>query len=95
MIELIIDLKNLDSLRAINSKTIEIELFDNDIISTKLNENVVMVDMFERGDRGEDGKTPIKGVDYMTVEDINEIKEGLELDVKIEAATIEEIQRLF
>ena len=95
MIELIIDLKNLDSLRAINSKTIEIKLSDNDIISTKLNENVVMVDMFERGDRGEDGKTPIKGVDYMTIEDINEIKEGLQLDVGIEAATIEDIKRLF
>ena len=98
MIELIIDLKNLDSLRAINSKTIEIKLSDNDITSTKLNENVVRVDMSERGDRGEDGqdgKTPIKGVDYMTVEDINAIKEDLQLDVGIEAATIEDIKRLF
>lgn len=42
-----------------------------------------------------DGYTPVKSVDYMTEEDINEIKEGLELDVEIEAATIEEIQRLF
>lgn len=48
-----------------------------------------------RGLPGNDGYTPIKGIDYMTAEDINEIKEGLELDVKIETATIEEIQRLF
>ena len=42
-----------------------------------------------------DGYTPVKNVDYMTVEDINEIKEGLELDVEIEAATMEDIKRLF
>lgn len=42
-----------------------------------------------------DGYTPVKSVDYMTVEDINEIKEELQLDVEIETATIEEIQRLF
>ena len=48
-----------------------------------------------RGPQGKDGHTPIKGVDYMTAEDIDEIKEGLELDIEIEAATIEEIQRLF
>ena len=47
------------------------------------------------GPKGDKGDIPKKGVDYMTVEDINEIKEGLELDVEIEAATIEEIQRLF
>ena len=55
----------------------------------------VQVQITERGLPGKDGYTPIKGIDYMTVEDINEIKEGLELDVEIEAATIEEIQRLF
>ena len=55
----------------------------------------VQVQITERGLPGKDGYTPIKGVDYMTVEDINEIKEELELDVEIEAATIEEIQRLF
>ena len=48
-----------------------------------------------RGAKGNDGYTPIKGVDYMTAEDIDEIKEGLELDIEIEVATIEEIQRLF
>ena len=52
-------------------------------------------DTGDQGPQGNDGYTPVKGVDYMTVEDINEIKEGLELDVEIEAATIEEIQRLF
>ena len=55
----------------------------------------VQVQIKERGLPGKDGHTPVKGVDYMTVEDINEIKEGLQLDVEIEAATIEEIQRLF
>ena len=55
----------------------------------------VQVQITERGLPGKDGYTPIKGVDYMTAEDIDEIKEGLELDVEIEAATIEEIQRLF
>ena len=47
------------------------------------------------GPKGDKGDTPKKGVDYMTVEDINEIKEGLELDVEIETATIEDIKRLF
>ena len=58
----------------------------------------VQVQIKESGPRGlpgKDGYTPVKGVDYMTVEDINEIKEGLELDVEIETATIEDIQRLF
>ena len=58
----------------------------------------VQVQIKESGPRGlpgKDGYTPVKGVDYMTVEDINEIQEGLELDVEIETATIEEIQRLF
>ena len=67
----------------------------------------VQVQITERGLPGKDGYTPIKGidyfdgytpvksVDYMTVEDINEIKEELQLDVEIETATIEEIQRLF
>ena len=55
----------------------------------------VQVQITERGLPGKDGYTPIKGIDYMTVEDINEIKEGLELDIEIETATIEEIQRLF
>lgn len=89
MIELVIDLKNLDSLRAINSKTIEIKLSDNDVFSTKLNENVVRVDMSERGDRGKDGKdgkTPIKGVVYFTEED----KKGL-IELSIDFATNEEV----
>lgn len=55
----------------------------------------VQVQIMERGLPGKDGYTPIKGVDYMTVEDINEIKEDLQLDFEIETATIEEIQRLF
>lgn len=55
----------------------------------------VQVQIKERGLPGKDGYTPIKGVDYMTVEDINEIKEDLQLDFEIETATIEEIQRLF
>ena len=58
----------------------------------------VQVQIKESGPRGlpgKDGYTPIKGIDYMTIEDISEIQEGLELDVEIETATIEEIQRLF
>ena len=67
----------------------------------------VQVQITERGLPGKDGYTPIKGIDYfdgytpvksldyMTVEDINEIKEDLQLDFEIETATIEEIQRLF
>lgn len=60
-----------------------------------LDVNVQIIGSGPRGLPGSDGYTPIKGVDYMTVEDINEIKEELELDIEIEAATIEEIQRLF
>ena len=60
-----------------------------------LNVNVQITGSGPRGAKGNDGYTPIKGVDYMTAEDIDEIKEGLELDIEIEAATIEEIQRLF
>ena len=65
------------------------------IEDNNLNVNVQITGSGPRGLPGSDGYTPIKGIDYMTAEDINEIKEGLELDVEIETATIEEIQRLF
>ena len=63
------------------------------IEDNNLDINVQIIGSGPRGPQGNDGYTPIKGIDYMTVEDINEIKEGL--DIEIETATIEEIQRLF
>ena len=89
MIVLEIDLKS-DTISDVMLGTIlEINLKSDTISDVTLGTNDILVNLVEKGD------TPRKGVDYMTVEDINEIKEGLQLDVEIEAATIEEIQRLF
>ena len=68
---------------------LEINLKSDTISDVTLGTNDIWVNLVEKGD------TPKKGVDYMTVEDINEIKEGLQLDVGIETATIEDIKRLF
>ena len=46
-------------------------------------------------EKGADGKTPIKGVDYLTAEDIQQITNQVYIDADIEVATIEDIKRLF
>ena len=68
---------------------LEINIKSDTISDVTLGTNDIWVNLVEKGD------IPKKGVDYMTVEDINAIKEGLQLGAGIETATIEEIQRLF
>ena len=45
-----------------------------------------------QGEKGKDGYTPVKGVDYFTEKDIAEIRAGLDVDVDLsDYATIEAI----
>ena len=95
MIELRIDVKknNLsDSL--VSNNEIRVQMFErgSHLSSSLVSNNEIRVQMLERGS---DGKTPIKGIDYMTPEDIDEITREVQFDAGIESATIEDIKRLF
>ena len=46
-------------------------------------------------DRGEDGRTPIKGEDYWTEKDIEEIKREIIFDNDFEEITTKDIDLLF
>ena len=110
MIELRIDIKkkNLSASSAHNNE-IRIQMLERDpnlsssldhnidikkknLSSSLVHNNEIRVQMLERGS---DGKTPIKGVDFMTPEDINEIVREVHFDAGIEVAKIEDIKRLF
>ena len=69
-----------------------IDIKKKNLSSSLVHNNEIRVQMLERGS---DGKTPIKGVDFMTPEDINEIVREVHFDAGIEAAKIEDIKRLF
>lgn len=95
MIELRIDLKkkNLSSSLA-SSNEIRVQMLEHgsNLSASLVSNNEIRVQMLERGS---DGKTPIKGIDYMTPEDIDEIAREVQFDAGVEAATIEDIKRLF
>lgn len=84
---------------------LDINLCDNQVedialgnvinLETAANNNAIHVNMVEKGDKGDDGITPIKGIDYMTESDLKEITELIHYDAGIVAATVEEVKRLF
>lgn len=61
-----------------------VEVFDNAI---NFDVNIL--------DKGDEGRTPIKGKDYWTSEDIKEIKRGILLDNNFEEISIKDIDLLF
>lgn len=95
MIELRIDIKGKNLSSSLVSKSeIRVQMLElgSNLSASLVSNNEIRVQMVERGS---DGKTPIKGIDYMTPEDIDEITREVQFDAGIEAATMEDIQRLF
>ena len=74
---------------------LELNLSEDQVNETTLSDNVISVNLVEKGDPGEDGKTPIKGVDYFDGEDIKEITKQIQFEAGIDVATDEDIMRLF
>lgn len=71
---------------------LEINLTEESIKDISAATNNIWINLTEQG---EQGYTPQKGVDYMTQEDIDVITKQIENEAGFDAATIEEIQRLF
>lgn len=67
-----------------------VDLSLNDLLNTRLNFNV-----YQTGDKGENGKTPIKGVDYFTEDDKAELINSIELgNIDAAAISIDDIKKL-
>lgn len=71
---------------------LEINLTEESIKDIAAASNNIWINLTEQG---EQGYTPQKGIDYMTEEDIDVIIKQIEYEAGIDAATEEEIRRLF
>lgn len=82
-----------DSIKSLGGKELQVNMTNDKISSTTMKGYEIKVNVSERGT---DGRTPIKGVDYFTEEDKREIIREVEFEaVGIEPMTEEELYSLF
>lgn len=82
---------NGDSILDMGGYVLEVNLKDESFI-VDLTSNEILVNFLEQGN---DGKTPIKGVDYFTEIDKLELIEGIYINTDVEPIVNIEIENLF
>lgn len=82
---------NGDSIFDMGGYVLEVNLKDKSFI-VDLTPNEILINFLEQGN---DGKTPIKGVDYFTEIDKLELIEGIYINADVEPIVNSEIENLF